>query len=134
MVFEGAEDSRIEAPEGWLVLSWKPSADEEATGYELQRSGEADFADATLQYGGPDVATFISGLPEGKHYFRIRALADDDTNTPGVWSETLTVEVVFVSRRTVLVLMLTGMLVLILTVGAIVAGSIRMKGGRDGTS
>lgn len=132
MVFEGAEDSRIEAPEGWLVLSWKPSADEEPTGYELQRSGEADFADATLQYGGPDVATFISGLPEGKHYFRIRPVADDGTF--GAWSETLAVDVVFVSRRTVLVLMLTGMLVLILTVGAIVAGSIRMKGGRDGTS
>jgi hypothetical protein len=44
------------------------------------------------RYRGPDSSSFISGLEDGDHYFRVRA-RDEDSKNWGPWSDPVTVPV-----------------------------------------
>jgi hypothetical protein len=67
-----------------------------------------------------DRATYVSGLPAGDFYYRVRSLTSDDQ--PGPWSDTLQVSVEYVSFKLVFWLVATGLMVFAATVLAVLIG------------
>ena len=73
---------------GHYKLLWKIENSE--TGeieFELQRAQDSTFTNALTIYKGPDLGSFISGLKNGKYFFRVRAV---EGSTVGVWSQSPT--------------------------------------------
>ena len=81
-----ASDTEI-ATAGFYRLSWKT---DKPGRVELQQADNPAFTHATLRYSGPDRASVISGMPNGKWYYRVRTLDDLD---PGPWSKPVEVTV-----------------------------------------
>jgi len=115
---------------GTISIEWKVG--EEQTGdsellFELQQSQDEDFGTVLILYRGPDLASFISGLPDGDFYYRVRALSPD-TLRAGVWSPAARVRVVHHPLSLALTLAGLGGFVFLATVGVIVIGSRRGDG------
>ena len=91
----------------------------------MQTSGDSTFAKYETLYQGPDFATFLSGLPNGHYYYRVRTIAED-TQTPGAWSATVTATVKHHSLAFALSLFGIGAIVFALTVGIVKQGNRRM--------
>jgi len=81
---------RSEVREGYISLSWE--AGEGHTVYELQSVCSGAFSDTVSRYQGPDTTSFISGLEDGDHYFRVRARHTESENW-GPWSDPIIVPV-----------------------------------------
>ncbi|HLT80768.1 MAG TPA: hypothetical protein VKZ86_07035 [Cyclobacteriaceae bacterium] len=84
--------------------------------YELQQSDTPAFDNAETIYRGPDLATFISGLPDGVYYYRLRM-------NDGDWSEPLTLTVKHYSLQLALTLAGLGAIVFLLTVALVLKGT-----------
>lgn len=132
--FTDPEGGVANAPEGWLTVEWAPvtAAEKWEPGgklaYELQQASTPDFSDVSIRYRGPDSATFVSGLPEGVFYFRIRSF---DADKIGPWSgDPLTVHVNYVAPEHVVMLLALGGVVFVATVAAILRGHHRCNTGR----
>ncbi len=68
-------DAEVFSNTGHFKLLWKAEAIQVGElEYELQRSQDENFEDARTIYKGPDRGSFISGLKNGKYFFRVRAL------------------------------------------------------------
>jgi hypothetical protein len=125
------EEEPIANSTGHVDLEWEmvaagsaPAA--EAPDFQLESAGEASFADALLRYSGPDTRSFVSGLPAGLHYFRVRAATPgEETDSWGAWSAPLAVEVDYVAPWKVFGLMAVGLVCLVATVLIIVRGTLR---------
>lgn len=117
-------ESPRQANQGHVVLEWEADA-QEVVEYELQQAGDSGFSSPRGRYTGPDRGFFASGLEEGDHYFRVR-ISGPDAASP--WSEALLVEVRYPRPGMVVALMVTGTVVFVLTVGAVLLGSRRKKG------
>ncbi|MGE9268904.1 MAG: hypothetical protein ACQKBY_12480 [Verrucomicrobiales bacterium] len=103
--------------DGVVELKWEKEAE---TVVELEQAASADFSDPVPRYVGTDEGSVISGLPEGKHFFRLRAKG-------GEWSEPLGVEVAFFPRGRLFLLLGIGGVVVLATVGAILGGALSVK-------
>ncbi len=79
------ETSR-ETNEGHTTLVW--SAQDGDPTYELQCSTDQSFTNPTTVYRGRDEASFVSGLPNGRFFFRVRARQTVEDSW-GPWSDTL---------------------------------------------
>jgi len=90
--------------------------------FELQQSTSIDFQNSVLKYKGQDTATYISGLPNGTYFFRIRAI-HHNTQQSGEWSEPLTLAVQHHSLYLAFILMAVGAVVFASTVAVIVRGA-----------
>lgn len=114
-----------EATEGHLKFVWSidDGIPEDAV-VVFQRAKTEDFSDAVELYDGKDLGTYVSGLVEDTYYFRARL---ENETTSGPWSETVTVEVNYVSHDKVVGLMAAGFVVFVITVGFIVVGHLRSK-------
>jgi len=77
-------------PEGHIIIKW--TAGDDATSHQLQYDTSGDFSDPLVWHEGADNESFISGLENGAHYFRVRSRAGAEGGW-GQWSRTLTVEV-----------------------------------------
>lgn len=113
---------------GHIDLIWavQPGSDQPVPAFELEGARSDDFAEPIDYYSGLDERTFLSGLAEGAYFFRVRAL--DTEARPGEWSEVLALEVKYVARWQVYLLMLIGLLCLTATVFIIIRGSFRTEG------
>jgi len=109
--------------DGAVRLSWSLTEGQEV---RLEQSADPGFEDPVLRYTGADSASVLTGLPEGIHYFRLR-LADSER-----WSEPLAVEVRFVSRERLFLLLGAGAVVVAMTVGAILVGFFKTREGGAG--
>lgn len=107
---------------GVVTLNW--SGDEGAR-FVLQQSSTNDFVTAVVRYTGPDTTSILTGLPEGVHFFRIGMEPD------GRWSTPVEVEVSYVGKGILMLLLGLGFLVVVLTVGAILRGHQREGGGGE---
>lgn len=120
----------IATSSGTISVTWKIGDEQDGDhGYlfELQQSQDENFGTVMILYRGPDLASFISGLPNGTFYYRVRAMTPDSTRV-GDWSEPARVEVTHHSLNLALTLAGLGSLVFLATVGVIVAGSRRADG------
>lgn len=109
---------------GYLKLSWKPgasSADRTPYLFELQQAIRHDFTQTDLIYKGKDYATFLSGLPDGQFYYRVRAVSPDGAQYSD-WSAPVLVQVAHHSLRLAFLLFGIGAVVFLITVGIVVQG------------
>lgn len=107
----------VSSKEGTVTLSWQwldESVDRTGWLVELEQSTDKDFKSSQLRYRGTDSATFISGLPAGEFFYRLRAVNPAGQAT--AWTpQPKTVEVQYVSKNLVLVLMIIGAIVFVAT-------------------
>lgn len=119
-------DSSNFTSSGSIKLSWRSEAtdtDAENAEFTLERATQADFSDAKLYYHGPDLATYISGLANGRYYFRIREIGKSGMES--AWSPPVEVVVEHHSLSLAFALFGIGGLVFILTVLVVLRGASR---------
>jgi hypothetical protein len=118
----------VSADEGHVVLSWTPAEGDDPAAsrliFELEQSADPAFGNHRLRHRGAERSFFVTGLPEGQVYFRVRAVSGE---TAGRWSETIAVDVVYPGRLEVLALVSVGCLVFLATVTAILVGWARSR-------
>ena len=66
----------------------------------------------------------LTGLAEGDYYFRIRDVGSGD---PNLWSNVVHVQVAFMERSKVVLLLVTGAVVVLFTASAILFGQKRTR-------
>jgi hypothetical protein len=116
-------ETKGDAKAGYYTLQWKlpgaDKADNPGPDYELVESGEAGFEHGRIIYRGADVATIISGKPDGTYHYRVRATVG---KVPGDWSRPLTVHVAHHPLPHALVYLVVGALVFVATLAVIFWG------------
>lgn len=90
--------------------------------YELQEAGDSLFATSKVKYKGPDLATYVSGLANGRYYYRVRSF-NKTRDQYSDWSPTVLVKVQHHSLGLAFTLFSIGAVVFILTVLVVVVGA-----------
>jgi hypothetical protein len=116
------ESDTAVATAGFYRLQWEPAA--VGGGYELQESTRPDFSDARMLYAGPDLATVLSGKPDGDYYYRVRGRVDGGRSP---WSAPVQVRVQAHSLGRALTFFALGALVFVATVALILRGEMRSR-------
>lgn len=121
---------------GYIKLSWR-TQDAQSNNtpfvFELQQAVYPDFEQSVLIYRGHDYATFLSGLPDGHYYYRLRSTSPDGARHSD-WSEPVSVRVEHHSLRLAFLLFGIGATVFLLTIGIVVKGIRSSEETSDGTS
>lgn len=112
-------EPELSSNSGYLSLNWDYS-DSVDIAFVLEVSGDSLFKEARVIYEGPDRATFISGLEDGKYFYRVQAV---DGNQSSSWSAMTRVVIEHHSLPFALFLFAVGMTVFAATVGIIVQGN-----------
>lgn len=115
---------QITTDSGHTRLEWSsPNSqlEDSTIEFELQKSGSSSFQSPLTIYRGPDTASFVSGLPNGIHYYRVRSV-DTNQNT-STWSEPVEITVQHHSLQLAFTLFAVGLVVFAATVFVIVKGS-----------
>lgn len=124
----GGPQAPVETDQGYVTVSWQLDGAEDAADgrpeFVLEQSRRANFRASVVRYRGVDTASFLSGLDEGSHFFRVRMAA-----TPGGWSEPLHVVVNYPPLSRVWLLMGVGAVCLAALVATILGGHFRMSRG-----
>ncbi len=117
----------VDTSDGTVKLVWGDQAevletvDESSLPlFELQQGGDESFSDAVVRFRGTDVESYVSGLPEGSHYFRVR-------QADGEWSVPMEVTVTFIDRHHLFFLLAIGFAVASSTAGAIIFGYLKHR-------
>lgn len=79
-------DAELTTTEGHVTLKWR--ADGDSLVYQLQSARAADFQQPTSRYHGMQDAYFLSGLADGKYWFRVRAKKSEN-DAWGPWSDSV---------------------------------------------
>ena len=108
----------VSSSSGYIQLTW--TATDENDSFVLEQSVSSDFESVKTIYSGPDLATFVSGLPDGQYYFRVHGKDQK-------WSSTLQLNVQHQSLQLALSLSAIGFLVFVMTVGVVVRGSFKSQ-------
>lgn len=82
-------DDVHETKKGAVSLEW--AGEEEGLVYQLQSGRSEDFDDPLRRYEGRDTASFLSGLEDGRYFFRVRARRAD-ASTWGPWASPVRVD------------------------------------------
>ena len=101
------------------------SSNEDGLRFALEQAPTERFARAEERYRGPDRGSFVSGLPEGDTWFRVRAI--DEEGRAGAWSAPMRIEVAYPSPTLVARLFALGAAVLGCTVLAVALGHRRAR-------
>lgn len=119
------QDGPIATSEGHATLTWSATDfDGVVPNFELEESDVPSFRESRTRYRGPDRASFVSGLPEGTTWFRVRARVDD---RPGPWSEPVEIVVTYASGATLFRLLSLGAIVFLATVVTVAIGHRRHR-------
>jgi hypothetical protein len=115
---------------GSIRLSWSAGGVADgnpALQFELQGAAEPDFTDARTRYAGPDMATYISGLPDGRFHYRVRLV--DESDRASTWSAPVLVVVEHHSMGLAWLLFGLGAFVFVLTVLVVARGDREDRSG-----
>lgn len=110
---------------GYINLKWDTNitkAKDMTIMYELEKSTKPTFKIPSQIYMGYDKGTFISGLPEGTHYFRVRAVKDKTEILTG-WSKPIQVDVEYQSKTLTISLMISGGVIFLAIVLVVLVGN-----------
>lgn len=90
--------------------------------YQLEQSSSPQFESAFRIYEGPDRGKFVSGLPSGETYYRVRA-GVSGTHRFGEWSDVITIHVQYPERRQLVVLISGGVCMLLILLVSVFRGA-----------
>lgn len=117
-------DLKQETTTGYYLLKWQkdnqPASESDL--FVLQQSNDRSFTQSKNIYEGPDLASFISGLPNGEYYYRVglENKAKDIT-----WSKPLQLSVQHHSLQISFILVIAGTIIFLATVAVIVIGNLK---------
>lgn len=127
--FTSPTEKEVVTDEGVINFAWKVSGDEWSDLFELQQSASAGFAETRMLYRGPDRGSVVSGLEEGDYHFRVRAV--EEGGALGEWSQPIHVQVRYMARTKVFVMLSLGAMVFVATITALFAGHLRSTPGKE---
>jgi len=119
------EEEAQTSKDGYLRLAWQPDttlAEGRFWDYELQVDSLERFSQPKLVYAGSDLATFVSGLPNGTYFYRIRA-KHPETGAEGPWSKVFVLTVDHHSLTLALSLAALGGVVFLVTMVVVLMGA-----------
>jgi len=106
---------------GYYHLRWQGP---ESRNFQIQKSSSPDFTPSEIIYTGSDTSLFLSGLPDGITYYRVR-------QDRGAWSKPFTLTVKHYSDMMAFGFLLCGALSFLLTVIVIIHGHRRVQASQD---
>ena len=107
---------------GYYQLKWHLPGGQEPV-FELQEAGQRAFEHPQEVYRGRDLASVMSGLPDGQFFYRVRAISKE--GAPGPWSATVHVQVAYLPLSRAFIFFGLGALVFIATLLVILDGTRR---------
>lgn len=118
--------STLTIPSGSFTLNWTSAENPVSTRFELQQGTQRDFSSPRVIYAGPDRGTYISGLPNGDFFYRVRAVnVQESENTQ--WSPPVHRAVKHPPLTFALSVMGVGAFVFISTISMIAVGARKEK-------
>lgn len=111
----------IASTEGHIKLEWSSPNNGEII-YEVEAASSSDFESPERIYKGPDLASFISGKPNGTYYYRVRAM-DASNADVSEWSDSVQFTVEHHPIELALTLAGIGTLVFLLTAFVVIRGA-----------
>jgi len=105
-----------------MILMWESSV--EGGVHQLEYATTADFAEVELWYEGPAQRSFVSGLGNGEHYYRVRTRVGED-GAWGPWSEPMHIVVELQSLSTAWLLFGVGAVMFVCIAGFIAWQTLR---------
>ena len=112
----------LESNNGVVDLKWKNGEEGAKLPVILEQATHPDFSDAFVRYEGTDSGAYLTGLSEGDYFFRLKLSGGEE------WSNPLAYTVKFIGRGQLFVLLAAGLIVSVMTFGAILKG---MAEGRE---
>jgi len=95
--FINASPTKVDA--GYVEIKWEAdkviTEQEDDVEFVVEQSESEQFLTIKTIYNGPDKSTFISGLPNGEYFYRVRL----GNESPSTWSDPLVVRVKHYSHR-----------------------------------
>ncbi len=123
----------ITSQDGHAQLAWTLAREKEQLWqFELVYAEDSAFSHPINLYQGPDLARYLSGMPNGSRYYRIRAI-HPETNQRSEWSDPVEVRVKHQSLTLALSLAGLGAVVFVLTATVVIVGSRRVRLHRGAT-
>lgn len=121
------QQDSLSTKDGHVKLVWRvPDAPEDPLWqFEVQVDSAATFPEPTQLYRGPDLATFVSGLPDGEYYYRIRVVGPE-VDQPGPWEQAY-VRVEHHPLSLALTIAGIGSVVFLLTVIVVIRGAMKSE-------
>lgn len=98
--------------------NWPTSAESD---FILEQAPSDEFAEVLERYRGVDRSSVITGLAEGTYFFRVKTVEPSKGSLPPR-SKHLKVEVAYMERGLVSLLLIVGGLVFLMTISAIFGG------------
>ena len=105
-----------------MTLMW--DSDAEDGSHQLEYSTTSSFQEAELWYEGPARRSFVSGLGEGEHFYRVRSRTGEGSPW-GPWSEPMHIVVELQSLSTAWLLFGIGAVVFVCIAGFITWHTVR---------
>lgn len=118
--------STLTIPSGSFALKWTSPENPVSTRFELQQGTQRNFSSPRVIYAGPDRGTYISGLPNGDFFYRVRAVNAQEPEK-SQWSPPVHRSVQHPPLTFALSLMGVGAIVLISTISMIAVGAQKEK-------
>lgn len=97
---------------------------EPGTPLVVQSDTDREFSDPDLAYQGRLPSAYVSGLPNGRYYFRAR-IEPQNGDPPGPWSQVVAVDVAHHPLSRVWPVLGVGALIFLATCGVLVEGMFR---------
>jgi len=114
--------STLVTASGSISLKWKVPALLPSDHFELQQAIQEDFSSPEAVYSGPDRGTYLSGLPDGDYFYRVRVVNTQDKET-SQWSTSVHRSVQHPSLEFAFSMLTVGATVFLSTIGVIVQGA-----------
>lgn len=110
-------DKTVHVDAGYYKLDWSGT---KGGDFEVQKALSDTFQNAEIVYNGTDQTLFLSGLPNGISYFRVR-------RNEGIWSPPLVVTVQHHDLIRTFYFLIAGLIVFILTALVVWRGHTQTK-------
>lgn len=132
--FTSPAEERYQTTEGIVTLAWEASGNSAPEFFELQQSSDPSFPEGKtrIRYRGVDSGSVVSGLGEGIHHFRVHTVEPGDGEGKSEWSAPVAVEVTYMEKPKVLLLLASGAAVFFATLAALIIGHFRSFRGLEG--